>query len=274
MSNALDDLLKATRDFDFAIFVFAPDDLVRIRDKQFLTVRDNVVFELDLFIQKLGKDRSFIIGQKDSQDFHLLSDLIGVTTATFTPKENLQAALGPACNQIRTSINKSFELMIYDGRNGFEQYDVKEWGNTLWDKDGKPIPPKGEGETQIDKDGELQIIRNNIEGRYEIHLQHTGSSKPTIYKNELSPRTLRVRCEVKVESGEHTLRFVFKDEKANKIEGDRIIKANNKDWEQIDLKFQVPPTVDMSFRIDEQMVSQMPGRIKIRKLVISEFHHK
>src|SRR4029453_11110706 len=75
MSNALDDLIKATGDFDFAVFVFSPDDLVTIREKQSLSVRDNVVFELGLFIGKLGKERCFIIGPKNSQDFHMPTDL-------------------------------------------------------------------------------------------------------------------------------------------------------------------------------------------------------
>src|SRR5262245_34779912 len=75
-SNALDDLLKAATDCDFAIFVFSPEDIVRIRDKEYLSVRDNVVFELGLFMGKLGKSRSFAI-TPNVQGLRLPTDLAG-----------------------------------------------------------------------------------------------------------------------------------------------------------------------------------------------------
>jgi predicted nucleotide-binding protein len=45
-SVGLDDLVRAANGFDFAVFVFAPDDLLTMRDKQHSVVRDNVLFEL------------------------------------------------------------------------------------------------------------------------------------------------------------------------------------------------------------------------------------
>lgn len=108
-SNALDDLIRASANFDFGIFVFSPEDIIRIREQQFLSTRDNVVFELGLFIGKLSKARTFIVIPRGHQDFHLPTDLAGVTPATFNPQradENLQAALAPACNEIRKVIRK------------------------------------------------------------------------------------------------------------------------------------------------------------------------
>jgi hypothetical protein len=46
---------------------------------------------------------------KNSADFHLPTDLLGVSTATFQPPsrpDRLQAALGPACHDIRLAIRK------------------------------------------------------------------------------------------------------------------------------------------------------------------------
>ena len=40
----LESLVDAIKDSDFALFVFAPDDVTRIRGSQFQSVRDNVVF--------------------------------------------------------------------------------------------------------------------------------------------------------------------------------------------------------------------------------------
>lgn len=98
---------------DFAVFVLAPDDVTVLRDANNRTVRDNVIFELGLFIGRLGSDRCFLIVPRGLDDFHLPSDLLGVTPATYDPDRqdrNLIAALGPACNRIRKAIEKSGPL--------------------------------------------------------------------------------------------------------------------------------------------------------------------
>ncbi len=48
--TSLDSLLKELEKSDFGIFVFNADDLIIIRSEEKKTVRDNVVFELGLFI--------------------------------------------------------------------------------------------------------------------------------------------------------------------------------------------------------------------------------
>lgn len=58
--NTLDDLIETVGNSHFAIFVFNPNDITIIRDKHESTVRDNVVFELGLFIGKLGKRNVFL----------------------------------------------------------------------------------------------------------------------------------------------------------------------------------------------------------------------
>jgi predicted nucleotide-binding protein len=56
-SNALKDLTNALANFDFAIFVFQPDDMTTMRNVAHNTVRDNIIFELGLFIGKLGREK-------------------------------------------------------------------------------------------------------------------------------------------------------------------------------------------------------------------------
>ena len=108
-STILDDLLETLDKSDFGIFIFSLDDLVKIRDQEFSSTRDNVVFELGLFIGRLGKQRNFFILPKDHNDFRIPTDLMGITPGTFDSNrldKNIQAALGPACNKIRSAINK------------------------------------------------------------------------------------------------------------------------------------------------------------------------
>lgn len=104
-SNVLDDLISVLDRTDFGIFVFGPDDITTIRAKEYQSTRDNVVFELGLFIGKLGKARTFFVMPKERGDFRLPSDLLGVTPAEFDEtREDQQAALGPACSLIRQKI--------------------------------------------------------------------------------------------------------------------------------------------------------------------------
>jgi hypothetical protein len=105
----LESLLAALEDTEFGLFILGPDDITKIRGTEMRTARDNVVFELGLFLGRLGQDRSFILMPKGISDFHLPTDLLGIGTATFqTPSrsDGLQAALGPACHDIRTAIRK------------------------------------------------------------------------------------------------------------------------------------------------------------------------
>ncbi len=102
-------LMQAVDTFDFAVFVFAPDDVVIMRENTHRAARDNVVFELGLFTGGLGEDRAFIITPRDAE-LYLPTDLAGITTAAFEPNrrdKNLVAALGPACTRIKRAMEES-----------------------------------------------------------------------------------------------------------------------------------------------------------------------
>ena len=104
----IESLLEALEASDFGVFIFTPQDVVNIRGADKLTVRDNVLFELGLFIGKLGRDRCFIVLPRGSEEsIHLPSDLLGITPALYEPDrqdKNLVAALGPAATKISRQI--------------------------------------------------------------------------------------------------------------------------------------------------------------------------
>ncbi len=107
--TAMAGLLDTVAESDFAVFVFAPDDVTRLRDKTLHSVRDNVVFELGLFMGALGPERCFMITPRGVDDLHLPTDLAGLTPATYEPERqdgNMIAALGPACNRVRRAAEK------------------------------------------------------------------------------------------------------------------------------------------------------------------------
>jgi Predicted nucleotide-binding protein containing TIR-like domain len=104
-SNTLQSLVRAVKDFDFAVLVLTPDDMTTKRGQSFSVPRDNLLFELGLFMGYLGPERTFAVHPRD-QGIHLPTDLAGVATATYEKAEmqTLQSALGPVCTKIKTAI--------------------------------------------------------------------------------------------------------------------------------------------------------------------------
>ena len=109
MRQTLSDLVDEAARTDFAIFVFAPDDIADIRGETKAIVRDNVLFELGLFIGALGCERCFIVAPRDALNLHLPSDLLGLEPLRYAADRRdgrLRAALGPASHEILDSIRR------------------------------------------------------------------------------------------------------------------------------------------------------------------------
>jgi 8-oxo-dGTP pyrophosphatase MutT (NUDIX family) len=122
--SILDGLLAATQAYDFAIFVLSNDDILRIRDQTLGVTRDNVIFELGLFMGALGRDRVFILKEdRGGGDLRIPSDILGIKTGVFSSErgdKNLRAALGPTAEDIRNHIldigvRRQEKLLMKDG---------------------------------------------------------------------------------------------------------------------------------------------------------------
>ena len=113
---SLDSLVDQLEESDFGIFIFAPDDISIIRGDEKRSIRDNVVFELGLFIGKLGKERNFIVMPRGAEEsLRLPTDLLGLTPALYEPKRkdgNLSASLGPACSKISRVFSKLSSIKL------------------------------------------------------------------------------------------------------------------------------------------------------------------
>ena len=105
--GTLESLVGALDDFDFAVLVLSPDDLLTSRDETSPAPRDNVLFELGLFMGALGRQRTYVLYDRTAA-IKLPSDLAGVTAATYEPHSsgNLESALGAAATRIEGQIGK------------------------------------------------------------------------------------------------------------------------------------------------------------------------
>jgi Predicted nucleotide-binding protein containing TIR-like domain len=117
-------LVNSLPRFDFAVLVLTPDDFVNSRDVESLGPRDNVLFELGLFMGRLGRSRTFILHQSNSH-LKIPSDLSGMTTATYEwPRDDnsFKSAVGPACDSIRDVVH---DLGLSDTKAARDISDIR-----------------------------------------------------------------------------------------------------------------------------------------------------
>lgn len=90
---------------DFAIAIAHPDDTTLTRGTEWPTARDNVIFELGLFMGRLGRERAILMESRDEK-VKLPSDFTGLTTISYRFVDGPDAArlMGPACHTLRKHI--------------------------------------------------------------------------------------------------------------------------------------------------------------------------
>jgi predicted nucleotide-binding protein len=114
---SLEALEKVVGESDFAIAIAQPDDLVESRGSRQPTLRDNVLFELGLFMGTLGRHRALLI-HPTVDVLKLPSDLYGLTMLRYNPGDSsdLSDRLAPACDQIRAIVkNLGVRTLISQG---------------------------------------------------------------------------------------------------------------------------------------------------------------
>ncbi|HWO38456.1 MAG TPA: TIR domain-containing protein [Candidatus Acidoferrum sp.] len=106
-SFPIDDLQVQLDESDFAVLVIGPDDKVSSRGSKFLAPRDNVIFELGLFMGAFGRHRTFIV-QERGRDIKIPSDLLGLGTIRFDSGaiKSLKARIVQACDAIREKVRQ------------------------------------------------------------------------------------------------------------------------------------------------------------------------
>lgn len=103
----LQDLEAQIDDSDFAVAIAHADDITESRDKTWPSPRDNVVFELGLFMGRLGRERAILMEPREEK-VKLPSDMSGITTITYRYDggKDAVALMAPACDKLRAHILK------------------------------------------------------------------------------------------------------------------------------------------------------------------------
>ena len=100
----LEALEGAVSKFQFGVVLLTPDDKLSSRGETRPVGRDNVLFELGMFIGKLGRKRAFAV-HPGKNTIALPSDLNGISTAIYDPTETDQRkAFEPVAKKIQRAI--------------------------------------------------------------------------------------------------------------------------------------------------------------------------
>ena len=107
--NMVDVLVGLPSSVDGALLIVTPDDITHSRSMDRMAPRDNVIFELGIFISRLGKHRTGIIHvvSENQSKAALPTDLNGLTTTKYSPDkpENNKHRLRVWLNEVNTHIN-------------------------------------------------------------------------------------------------------------------------------------------------------------------------
>jgi predicted nucleotide-binding protein len=105
-SYTIPQLAHAASEADFAVLIATADDILQSRGVQRAVARDNVYFELGLFIGALGLSRTYIMAA--APNLHLPSDLQGLTYLPYRDRDdkNIRAAVNDATIQITARVAK------------------------------------------------------------------------------------------------------------------------------------------------------------------------
>ncbi|MFN3667889.1 MAG: TIR domain-containing protein [Brevundimonas sp.] len=100
-------LQRAIEASDFAIAVIDGDDTIVSRETTQLAPRDNVTFELGLFMGKLDLERTILVEPRNAQ-IKLASDLRGITTLTYRPgaDDTLESRIQPVAHEISKHVRR------------------------------------------------------------------------------------------------------------------------------------------------------------------------
>ncbi len=103
----LTELERQVRESDFAVLVLGADDVVESRNEKSNAPRDNVIFELGLFMGALSHERTFMVIPHES-DVKIPTDLLGLIPLKYRSGDSgdLATLLAPVCDQLWYTIDR------------------------------------------------------------------------------------------------------------------------------------------------------------------------
>ncbi len=103
--SSLDSLINSCNECDFAILILTADDILTTRGSTTSVPRDNLIFELGMFMGALEPRRVLFLFSQNNPP-KLPSDLAGITAITYDETPNIKFGLEQACKKIVDYMNQ------------------------------------------------------------------------------------------------------------------------------------------------------------------------
>jgi hypothetical protein len=269
----IESLFLALDKFDFALFVTLPEDVTTKRGVGSSTMRDNVLFEMGLFLGRLGRDHVYLIAPNNTAELalNLPTDLTGIEPSHYNPTaDNLQASVGTALQQMKVALREfegSTSGMIFDSATKLSRHQIVAKGGRKWDVSGTPISDFAQGVANL-SEGIFELQRTNGVGVFEIEIRPNGPSEPSISRLS-KERLIRISFKGRVENAAHKIRILLLDTKFWWL-ANECIDVKDTSWRHYESILTAAPHLDILVRLDDEIDVTPSGRLFLRDISISE----
>jgi Predicted nucleotide-binding protein containing TIR-like domain len=259
-------------EFKFALFVALPEDLLKKGGTEYHTVRDNVLFEMGLFLGHLGRERVFLIAPQGAGDakLHRPTDLTGIQPRYFdTTTTNLRSAVSTSLLELKEAMRDFGPKSIFDSRRNLKAEHLVNKGGKKYDSLGKPTSGDATGNSQL-TDQALEIGRTNSEGVWHIEVRPNGILAPTIPRGLGSERSIRMHFEAKVAGAEHNVRCVTADAHTKAWIDNRLFQVKENVWRNFSAVLSAPLNQDVLVRLQDELEHPPNGTLYLRNIVVTQ----
>ncbi len=269
----IESLFRLLDQFHFALFVALPEDVTTKGGTDYHTVRDNVLFEMGLFLGRLGRDRVFLITPLSEGDakLHLPSDLTGIQPSRYDASAaNPVSAVSASLFELKEALLKfDTKLLIFDGRHNLRREHLVNKGGKRHDSSGQAVSSNATAIVDL-TDEAVEIQRTNSEGVWEIEVRPNGRSEPTLPRRPNSDRTLRVTFDARVTGKEHIVRCVSINASNWAWIENRPFSVKDSEWKGFAAELKAPVNIDVLVRLQDELQHPPDGTLYLQNVVVME----
>jgi len=269
----IESLFRMLDEFQFAVFVALPEDLTSKGGTEYHTVRDNVLFEMGLFLGRLGRERVFLITPRGSGDakLHLPSDLTGIRPCHYDASAaNQQSAVSASLLELKEAVREfDTKFLIFDARRNLRPEHLVNKGGKRHDPSGKPTSSDATATVKL-TDEALEIVRTNSEGVWHIEVRPNGRSVPTIARSPDLDRILSVEFEARVTGAEHIVRCVSIDASTWGWIDNKPFPVTEGEWRGFQGGLRAPLNLDVLVRLQDELEHPPDGTLYLRNIVVRQ----
>jgi hypothetical protein len=265
-------LFRMLDQFNFALFVALPEDNTEKGGTQYHTVRDNVLFEMGLFLGRLGRERVFLIAPRSPSDakLQLPTDLTGIQPNYFDPNAtNLQSAVSASLLELQEALREFRPKTIFDSRRNLKPGHLPNHGGKSYDLHGNPISGDATGTFDL-TDLALEISRINFEGVWHIEVRPNGRLAPTLPRGPGSERSVRVHFEAKTSGKKHKVRCVSADAHTKAWIDNKEFDVWESDFRTFTAELSAPLNLDVLVHLQDELDQPAEGKLYVRNIVVTQ----